>query len=128
MGVILLKRFLKKSAQVKELSVVNDQSGSPTFTYDVASNLLPLIATECYGTYHMVSKGVCTWYDFAQEILKQKKIKTPVVAISSSELGFAATRPANSVLKIDKLKKVLGETVMPAWQDGLDAYLKRRKD
>ncbi|GMA60054.1 dTDP-4-dehydrorhamnose reductase [Alicyclobacillus fastidiosus] len=83
---------------VESVRVVNDQTGSPTWTFDFACFLLQLIQTEYYGTYHVSNSGSTTWYEFTKEIFRLASIAKPVVPVQTSEFPRPARRPAYSVL------------------------------
>lgn len=90
----------------KELKVVNDQVGSPTYVPDLAKAISALISTKYYGTYHITNSGECSWYEFAKKILKYAGIKNvKVTPISTEELNKPASRPKYSVLKNLNLEK-----------------------
>lgn len=112
----------KKNSQVK---VVNDQFGTPTYTYDLARLLVDMIETEKYGYYHATNEGgYISWYDFTKEIYRQAGYTTEVIPVSTEEYGLSkAIRPANSRLDKSKLVKN-GFEPLPEWQDALSRYLK----
>ena len=90
----------------KELRVVDDQVGSPTYIPDLARAISALISTKYYGTYHITNSGECSWYEFAYKILKYANIKDiKVTPISTEELNRPAPRPKYSVLKNFNLEK-----------------------
>ena len=105
--------------------VVNDQIGTPTYTYDLARLLVDMNETEKYGYYHATNEGgYISWYDFTKEIYRQAGYKTAVLPVSTEEYGLSkAARPFNS--RLDKSKLVeAGFTPLPTWQDALSRYLK----
>ena len=105
------------------LTVVNDQTGSPTYTYDLARLLVDMIQTDKYGRYHATNEGLCTWYEFACEIFKQAGMDVSVAPVSSDEYPAKAKRPSNS--RMDKSKLTAnGFQPLPIWQDALSRYLK----
>jgi len=104
------------------VNVVNDQVGSPTYTYDLAVLLADMIQTEKYGRYHATNEGLCSWYDFAVEIFKQAGMDVKVTPVNSADFPAKAKRPKNSRMNKDKLIKN-GFTPMPTWQDALGRYL-----
>lgn len=116
------------------LRVVNDQIGTPTYTYDLARLLVDMIETEKYGYYHATNEGgYISWYDFAQEIFRQATIhdhseyseaQLTVLPVTTAEYGLSkAARPFNSRLDKHKLTDN-GFTLLPTWQDALTRYLK----
>ena len=113
--------ILKLASTRPELSVVNDQRGSPTYTPDLASALVKLCRESAEGIVHVTNSGTCTWYDFAVEILLEAGSATKVKPVTTAEFPRPAKRPAYSVLSPDSLH---AHTIhMPAWQDALRRYL-----
>ena len=102
---------------------VDDQIGSPTYTYDLARLLVDMIQTDKYGRYHATNEGLCSWYEFAKEIFRQAGMDVPVTPVSSDAFPAKATRPSNSRLNKDKLSEN-GFERLPAWQDALGRFLK----
>lgn len=103
----------------KEIRVVNDQTVSPTYTKDLAKQIIQIIETENYGLYHAVSNDSCTWYEFAKEILNNP---TNLIPVTSEEFHAKAKRVKYSVLSNDKLTR-LGINVMRSYKEGLKEYL-----
>ena len=103
------------------LSVVDDQRGSPTFTFDVAPALVRLPQVAPPGTYHLANQGDCTWYDFAAEILRRSGASLPLKHTTTCELNRPALRPAYSVLDTRETARLLGGD-LPDWRDALDRY------
>lgn len=122
-GSNFIKTMLKLSQTHKRITVVNDQYGSPTYTYDLARLLVDMILTDKYGIYHATNEGVCSWYEFACEIFKKADIPMEVVPVTTEEYGAKAKRPANSRMNRDKLIQN-GFDKLPPWQDALERYLK----
>jgi len=92
--------ILKKARETGTLSVINDQYGAPTFTLDLSECIKSLIRTDYFGTYHATNAGICTWYDFAVELIKQSGMKSiKIEPISSGEYSSPTKRPAYSVLE-----------------------------
>lgn len=123
------KNFIKTMLNVGKthdtVKVVNDQIGTPTYTYDLARLLVDMIETDKYGYYHATNEGgYISWYDFTCEIFKQAGYNTNVIPVSTKEYGISkAVRPFNS--RLDKSKLVEnGFTPLPTWQDALSRYLK----
>jgi dTDP-4-dehydrorhamnose reductase len=104
----------------KEVKVVNDQRGKPTFTLDLCKQVKWLIDTQDYpsGIYHVTNEGETSWYDFAKKIYELTGIDTDVVACSSDEIKRAAKRPQYSVLNNNKLPP------LRSWEEALKEYLK----
>ena len=84
-GKNFIKTMLNLAKNHDRLTVVNDQTGSPTYTYDLARLLVDMIETEKYGRYHATNEGICTWYEFACEIFKQAGIEIEVAPVGSDE-------------------------------------------
>lgn len=123
------KNFIKTMLNVGKthdtVTVVNDQVGTPTYTYDLARLLVDMIQTDKYGYYHATNEGgYISWYDFTCEIYKQAGYTTKVVPVTTAEYGVSkAARPFNS--RLDKSKLVEnGFGPLPTWQDALARYLK----
>ena len=124
-GNNFIKTMLNVGKTHDTLRVVNDQIGTPTYTFDLARLLVDMIETDKYGYYHATNEGgYISWYDFACEIFRQAGYKTKVVPVTTEEYGLSkAKRPFNSRLEKSKLVEN-GFTPMPVWQDALQRYLK----
>ena len=122
-GKNFIKTMLNLGKTRDALTVVNDQFGSPTYTYDLAKLLVDMVETEKYGIYHATNEGICTWYEFACEIFKQAGINVKVSPVSASEYPAKAKRPSNSRMSKEKLTEQ-GFEKLPTWQDALARYLK----
>lgn len=126
------KNFIKTMLQVgknhAQVRVVNDQIGTPTYTYDLARLLADMIETDKYGYYHATNEGgYISWYDFTKEIYRQAGMNTEVLPVTTAEYGCSkAARPFNS--RLDKTKLVeSGFEPLPSWQDALGRYLQELK-
>ena len=108
-----------------EVRVVNDQIGTPTYTYDLSRLLVDMIETDKYGYYHATNEGgYISWYDFCVEIYKQTNMSTKVIPVTTAEYGSSkAKRPFNSRLDKTKLSDN-GFNRLPDWKDALSRYLK----
>lgn len=122
-GKNFVRTMLKLAETHDKLTVVNDQFGSPTYTYDLARLLVDMIQTDKYGIYHATNEGICTWYEFACEIFRQAGVKIEVTPVPASEYPAKAKRPENSRLDKSKLTEN-GFERLPSWQDALGRYLK----
>lgn len=122
-GKNFIKTMLNLSETHDELSVVNDQIGSPTYTYDLAKLLVDMVETDKYGRYHATNEGLCTWYEFATEIFRQAGKEITVHPVTSEQFPSKAKRPHNSRMSKDKLE-ANGFDRLPTWQDALNRYLK----
>jgi len=120
-GNNFVKTMLKLGKEKRQINVVSDQIGSPTYTYDLAKLISDMIFTEKYGVYHATNEGFCSWYEFACEIFKLAGIDVIVKSIKTEDYPTRAVRPKNS-----KLSKVFLEHCfyrLPAWQDSLKRYI-----
>jgi len=123
------KNFIKTMINVGKthdtVRVVNDQIGTPTYTFDLARLLIDMNETEKFGYYHATNEGgFISWYDFTCEIYKQAGMNTKVVPVTTAEYGLSkAARPFNSRLDKSKLREA-GFEPLPTWQDALSRYLK----
>lgn len=123
-GKNFIKTMLRLGKERGAVSVVNDQVGSPTYTFDLARLLVDMIQTEFYGRYHATNEGLCSWYEFAVEIFRQAGMdEVKVTPVSSDQFPAKAVRPANSRMSKDKLSDN-GFDRLPTWQDALGRYLK----
>lgn len=122
-GKNFVKTMLNLAEKMDKITVVNDQVGSPTYTYDLARLLVDMAEMDKYGHYHVTNEGYCTWYEFAKEIFRQTGANIIVEPVSSAEYPSKAKRPSNSRMSKDKLDEN-GFKRLPAWQDALSRYLK----
>lgn len=125
-GKNFIKTMLNVGKTHEEVRVVNDQIGTPTYTYDLARLLVDMIETEKYGYYHATNEGgYISWYDFCVEIYRQANMKTKVIPVTTLEYGLSkAKRPFNSRLEKSKLSDN-GFERLPNWKDALCRYLKQ---
>jgi len=122
-GRNFVKTMLQLGQSHAELTVVNDQIGSPTYTADLAELLADMAITEKYGIYHATNEGVCSWAEFAREIFRQAELEVKVIPVASSAYPTKASRPHNSRLSKKSLTAA-GFKCLPAWQDAIGRYLK----
>jgi dTDP-4-dehydrorhamnose reductase len=122
-GGNFVETILKLAKERPELRVVNDQVFSPTYTRDLADKIGQIIETDFSGIMHVTNSGICSWYEFTMEILKQAGLKTPVVPITSAQLSQKAKRPGYSVLGHGELQR-LGMDDLRPWQEALSDYLR----
>lgn len=122
-GKNFVKTMLNLGRTRDKLTVVCDQFGSPTYTYDLAKLLVDMVQSDKYGVYHATNEGFCSWYEFACEIFKQAGIEVEVAPVTSDQYPTKAKRPFNSKMSKDKLEEN-GFERLPAWQDALGRYLK----
>ena len=124
-GNNFIKTMLRVGRKFDTVRVVNDQIGTPTYTYDLSKLLVEMCESEKYGYYHATNEGgYISWYDFTKEIYRQAGYTTNVVPVTTEEYGLSkAKRPYNSRLDKSKLAEN-GFALLPTWQDALTRYLK----
>ncbi len=122
-GKNFIETMLKFGKAGKEIKVVNDQTGSPTYTVDLALGILKLL-NKPFGIYHISGEGETTWYDFANEIFTQEDIKADLAPVSTEEY----TKGQNKVVAIRPKYSTLQNSVpMRHWKEALQSYLEYRK-
>ena len=124
-GKNFIKTMLRIGKERGAASVVCDQIGSPTYTYDLARLLVDMIQTEKYGRYHATNEGLCSWYEFACEIFRAAGMdEVKVTPVTSAEYPASkAKRPMNSRISKEKLSEN-GFERLPDWKDAVARYLK----
>lgn len=123
-GKNFIKTMLNLGKTHDTLTVVDDQIGTPTYTYDLARLLVDMLEKEEYGKYHATNEGgYISWCDFAKEIFRQAGMDVRVLPVSSAEYPAKAKRPSNSRMEKKKLEEH-GFTRLPDWKDALKRYLK----
>ena len=122
-GKNFIKTMLRIGKERGAASVVDDQIGSPTYTYDLARLLVDMIQTDKYGRYHATNEGLCSWYEFACEIFKQAGMNVTVSPVTSDQYPAKAKRPMNSRMSKEKLTEN-GFERLPEWKDAVARYLK----
>ncbi len=125
-GKNFVETMLRLAAEKKELTVVDDQTGSPTWTVDLALAIRALVEKGCSGTYHAANAGSCTWNEFARAIFAEAGVAVTVKPMSTAELGRPANRPLYSVLDSGKLAQDTG-FVPETWREALSKYLQARR-
>lgn len=121
-GNNFVKTMLRLGRTHKEISVVADQFGAPTYTADLAPLLCDMIETEKYGTYHACNSGCCSWAEFAEEIFKVAQIDVKVISIRTEEYPTKANRPRNSRLDIRNTSDSFGYKLQ-SWKSAICDYL-----
>lgn len=122
-GKNFVTSILQQAGEKSALSIVNDQTGSPTYTGDLARAICEMIQFDVRGIFHVANGDPCTWYTFGQAILQLSGVnRVKVLPISSKELGRPAARPSYSVLSCQKLKEETGLTMRP-WPEALKDFL-----
>lgn len=126
-GNNFVKTILRLAGERPELTVVSDQVGSPTYAEDLARAIVTIMEDDnrgmCEGIYHFSDEGVCSWYDFACEIVRISGLPCQVKPVTTAEYPTKTRRPAYSVLDKTKIKKTFGVSV-PHWQESLVACMK----
>ena len=129
-GNNFVKTMLRLGAEKTDINVVNDQIGTPTYAADLAKaivTILPQLNKDNSGIYHFTDEGVCSWYDFATEIMAMSGLKCNVHPIPTSAYPTRAKRPSYSVLDKSKIKEVFGVEI-PHWRKSLQDCLQKLRD
>lgn len=121
-GSNFVKTMLRLGKERKELKVVCDQIGSPTYSKDLAELLVSMCVSDRYGIYHATNEGVCSWYEFAKEIFELAGMDVALSPILSEEYPTRAVRPKNSRMSKESLDRG-GFQRLPHWKDSLKRYL-----
>ncbi|QWV94321.1 dTDP-4-dehydrorhamnose reductase [Geomonas oryzisoli] len=124
-GKNFVETMLKLGAEKKELTVVDDQIGSPTWTRDLALAIKALLDKGCQGTYHAANSGFVSWNGFAKEIFRLAGLDVAVLPMTTEQLNRPAPRPLYSTLDCGKLQRDTGFVPQP-WQEALKRYLESR--
>jgi dTDP-4-dehydrorhamnose reductase len=120
-GGNFVKTMIRLGQEREEIQVVQDQIGSPSYTYDLALLLADMVQTERYGVYHATNEGFCSWCEFAREIMRLAHCKAVVRPIPTELYPTRALRPKNSRLSKRSLDAA-GFRRLPPWQDALERY------
>ncbi|MDD6133976.1 MAG: dTDP-4-dehydrorhamnose reductase [Selenomonadaceae bacterium] len=126
-GKNFIRTMLKLSESHEELTVVDDQIGSPTYTYDLAVLLADMVQSDKYGIYHATNEGVCSWAELAAETFRLAGKDVKVTPVPSSAYPTKAVRPKNSRMSKACLDKA-GFKRLPKWQDAVKRYIKELKE
>lgn len=126
-GNNFVKTMLRLGKERKEISVVADQFGAPTYTADLAPLLCDMVMTDKYGTYHACNSGCCSWAEFAQEIFRAAGMNVKVIHICTEAYPTKAKRPKNSRLRMDSLRTA-GFIALSKWQETLKRFYKQLAD
>ena len=121
-GRNFVKTIIKKAKEEKELKIVSDQKGSPTYTLDVVKQTWELIKKDKVGIYHSADQGETSWYEFAKKIIEKLKINVKISPIKTGEYPALAKRPKYSVLD-NYLLKLEGINIMRDWETALNEFL-----
>jgi len=126
-GKNFVEAILSAAEQRNVLKVVDDQSGSPTYTIDLAEAIMKLSSARAQGIVHVTNSGVTTWYHFARRIIEQQGlVNVRVEAIKTEELGRPAPRPSYSVLDNARFVELAG-AALRTWEEALAEYLRERR-
>ena len=121
-GKNFIRTMLNLAESHKELNVVCDQIGSPTYTKDLAGLLVNMFLSNVKGLYHVTNEGYCSWYEFAEFIFKESRKKVKVHPILTKDYKTIAKRPLNSKLSKESLDDI-GMKRLPEWQDAVKRYI-----
>lgn len=121
-GHNFVRTMLQLAKEGKEIRVVDDQYGTPTYTKDLCWVIEELMATDCYGIYHASNEGACSWYELARKIFELANIRGNLQAVSTEEYITKAKRPKYGVLE-NQLLKLQGITRMRSWDVALADYV-----
>jgi dTDP-4-dehydrorhamnose reductase len=125
-GGNFVELMLRLAREGRDIKVVHDQVGSPTYTLDLARKIGQLVETTHYGLYHVTNAGSCTWYDFARKIWEMAGLEPNSEPTTTAAFGAVATRPAYSVLDNAALREI-GLDDMRSWEEALVAYMEARE-
>lgn len=125
-GNNFVKTMLRLGKERKEINVVDDQCGSPTYTADLATLLVEMVQTDKYGVYHATNEGICCWAEFAEEIFKIAGMDVKINHIATTEYPTLAKRPLNSRLSKEKIKKN-GFKRLRYWQKALEEFIGQKE-
>lgn len=121
-GNNFVKTMLRLGQTHKEISVVADQFGAPTYTADLAPLLCDMSKTDKYGTYHACNSGCCSWAEFAEEIFKDAHMDVKVIPIRTEAYPTKARRPKNSRMSMQELN-VMGFSALENWEDAVKSFV-----
>jgi len=121
-GGNFVKTMMRLGKEKEELRVVDDQIGSPTYTFDLAKLLVDIVQTDKYGVYHATNEGYCSWCEFAQAIIKEAGLSCEIKSITSEEYPPVAERPLNSRMSKKSLDEA-GFERLPGWEEALSDFL-----
>jgi len=124
-GKNFVETMLRLAGEKSELAIVDDQIGSPTWSYDLALSIKALLEKGCVGVYHAANSGYCSWKEFAEAIFEEEGLKVKVNSMTTQELNRPANRPLYSTLDCGKLEQDTGFRPQH-WREALKSYLKLR--
>ena len=126
-GSNFIRTMLRLGKERGAVKVVDDQIGSPTYTYDLAILLVDMIESDKYGRYHATNEGLCSWYEFTKEIYAAAGLDVDVTPVPATEFPTKAKRPYNSRMSKEKLT-ANGFNRLPSWQDATKRYVELLKE
>jgi dTDP-4-dehydrorhamnose reductase len=128
-GNNFVKTMLKFGTEREELKVIADQTGTPTYAFDLAACIIDIIKSKstAYGIYHYSNEGIASWYDFAKAIFEISDTNIKVLPIKTEEYKTKAVRPAYSVMDKSKVKKTF-QMEIPYWRDSLVICINKLKE
>ncbi len=126
-GNNFVETMLRLGTEKKQLSVVDDQIGSPTWTVDLSKAIIALVDKGCRGLYHAANSGFCSWNEFAKAIFEETSLAVSVVPMTTEELNRPARRPLYSTLDCSNLTADSGFEPQP-WRNALREYIRLRAD
>jgi dTDP-4-dehydrorhamnose reductase len=124
-GNNFVETMLKLAATGRDIRVVNDQRGNPTYAADLSAAIVRLMIANARGIFHVTNSGAATWYDFACEVMRCANVDVSIRPIATKDYPTPATRPANSTLDCSKYERFTGHT-MRHWPIALSEYIARR--
>jgi dTDP-4-dehydrorhamnose reductase len=122
-GANFVRTIIKLASERDQIKVVNDQIGNPTNANDLAHHILKIAVTDEYGIYHCTGGGICSWYDFATEIVRLSGLTCEVVPCTTEEFPRPAPRPAYSAMDHLMLRTVAEDEMRP-WEEALATFMK----
>jgi dTDP-4-dehydrorhamnose reductase len=122
-GLNFVRLMLKLANERPEIRVVDDEILTPTYSVDIAQQVVKVLQDRALGLFHGTAQGACSWYQFARCIFEKSGIVTNLQKARPGEFPAKVPRPSYSVLGNSRLQE-LGIDIMPSWQDGLERYLR----
>jgi len=121
-GSNFVRTIRKIASENERITVVYDQVGNPTYTNDLVHHILKIGAGEDYGIYHVTGGGICSWHEFAEEIVRLSGLTCEVVPVTTDEYLRPAPRPAYSAMEHMMLRATVGDEMRP-WKEALAAFI-----
>jgi dTDP-4-dehydrorhamnose reductase len=120
-GKNFVRTIMRLGKEREDIRVVADQFGSPTYTYHLAQKIKEVVATERFGIYHITNSESCSWYQFANAVLRHQQSQARLVPIETADYPVPAPRPKNSVLR-NFVLQLEGVPLLPPWQEALNEF------